>query len=126
LIAIVNTSNEPYEWTHDGFIYGPIAPGQIWEGPDVCAQHALKRSWVLDEEGIPTYQRVELLENVKNDKERFEALIGYKCPFIVSGDCQAKPFTTKDALRKHLEEHFAAAKGDDLDSVLASPNAKKR
>jgi len=104
----MNTSNKPYEFTWDGGHYGPIMPGQIVDYPDDMANHCMKRSTVLFQDGdmmgdIDYYQMVPL-DSVDPKKVRDNAL--YECPLVASGQCNAKSFASMAELKAHLDGHW--------------------
>ncbi len=110
MTKIINVSKEPYEWQFDGKIYGPIAPGEIVDMPDEIANHAVKRSVVLDHDpdsmtvGDPIDTKVKYLSELS--KDQIKEITLYPCSLVQSGQCSVKPFKTMDELRKHMESHW--------------------
>lgn len=107
-MKIINTSNEPYEFTYDGGHYGPIIPGQIVDYPDAMAHHAIKRSVVMfdgdDEQcGNPNYYRMQPLNEV--DPKKVKEIAVFECPFRNTG-CNIGPLKSMDELQAHLNSHF--------------------
>jgi len=103
-LKIINTSDKPFEWTFNGEIFGPLAPGQIADFPNEVALHAIKRGVVLDDTGDFIKYRVESLDSVSNEKIR--DIAQYECPFAVTNQCDAKPFKNVKDLKAHLESHW--------------------
>jgi hypothetical protein len=108
-LRIVNTGKEPYEWTFDGKIFGPLQPGEVKDYPFDVANHAITRSAVRDEIGNAIVYTVKTLGEVKQDPELFQRIVTYSCPFVESEQCTAPPFRSLDALRAHMEKHFDSA-----------------
>ncbi len=131
-MKIVNTSDKPYEWTFDGYIWGPLGPGDVGDYPLEVAMHAIRRSVINDDEGQPVGYRCELLDSLKTDRGRFNDIVAYPCPFKSIGDCDAAPFKTKGELKVHLELHWdASAKNpredsDRVDLIGSIPAPQRR
>ena len=100
LKKIINTSNKPYEFTWDGGHYGPYMPGQIVELPDNVANHAIKRSVVLDDTGGVLDFQMQELSAVSREKVKEIAM--FECPFVASGMCNEPASKTSDELWAHL------------------------
>ena len=124
-MKIINVSDEPYEWTFNSQNYGPIKPGEIWEGEDEIARHALKRSAIVDELGEVAGWRCEALGALS--KERIKELAAYPCPWTLSNQCSADPFKNIDDLRKHMDLHWGmvAIPQPSEDIVAALSNMQK-
>ena len=107
-MKIMNTSNKPYEFTWDGGHYGPYAPGAILDLPDEIANHAVKRSAVLFQEGDMSgdiaYYQMEYLHNV--DRKKVNEISLYDCPLKASGQCDEKAFSTMAELKAHMDTHW--------------------
>lgn len=103
-MKIINVSDKPYEWTFDSCNYGPLNPGEILDLSYENAVHAVKRSFIMDDEGMPMGQRVQFLDSV--DKSLVSEIVTYICPMVHSGQCNAKPFPSMDALRAHIDGHL--------------------
>jgi hypothetical protein len=89
--------------------FGPLKPGEIMDLPLECAEHAHKRSTVIDDEGNIETFRVELLDSVKANPEWLKKIATYPCPFASTGQCDVSPFHDLKLLRAHLDEHFGKA-----------------
>lgn len=109
-MKIINVSKLPYEFTWDGFNFGPIAPGEIQEFPDDMAAHAIRKSAVLDEDGNVETYRVESLARVQHDLAWLKSVATYPCPFAATGQCGEEPFRDIEALKIHLDFHFLGKK----------------
>jgi len=107
-LKIMNTSNKPFEFTWDGSPFGPIKPGEIVDYPDPVANHAVKRSAVLFQEGDQSgdidYFQMEYLHNV--DKKKIVETALYECPLKASGQCDEKAFNTMAELKAHMDTHW--------------------
>lgn len=124
MTRIVNTSNEPFEFQFDGVVYGPYAKGDPVDLPWEVAMHGIKRSQYLDGMGNPLGFRMSLLEEAKLDPKFSKEILVYECPLVRAGECTAKAFKSVDALRAHMEEHWAAdAKQADL--LAQAENSQK-
>ena len=98
----MNVSKEPFEWTCDSRIYGPLQPGEMREVPDHVGAHGVNRSMILDDIGEPTGQyRLKPVNAVQGSPE-FERMVKYPCSM-----CQAGPFGKSDLERHMMETHFA-------------------
>lgn len=122
-MKIINVSNKPYEWTFDSANYGPIMPGQIVDLPSEVAHHAIRRSEErkydeFDEEVISF--RVQAVAAV--DKSKLVKIVTYECPFSATGQCSDTRFESMDALRAHMETHWAST---PVDPVMASQGVQK-
>ncbi len=105
-MRVVNVSKEPYEWTYDSGIYGPVAPGEVREFPDDAASHGLRKSEVLDELGNPTgVYRMVPASSVPS--ARLEEFAQFRCSLCNEG------LFRKDELKAHMmESHFAEKGGE--------------
>ncbi|HCV42400.1 MAG TPA: hypothetical protein DGH68_02880 [Bacteroidetes bacterium] len=112
-MRVVNVDDKPYEFCFDAQVFGPYAPGTIVDLPDAVAAHAIKRSVVLDDEGVFVRAKMEYLNDMKADPERYKAIITYDCPFVASEQCNMKGFKNLDELRTHLESHWGKPEVDD-------------
>ena len=122
-MKIINVSNEPYFWTFDSGNYGPVLPGQIWEGIEEIARHALKRSAIVDEFGEVASFRME--EVGAMSKERIREFAAYPCPFTQSNQCNTKPFRSIDDLRRHMESHWGSEPEQTILTGLESSTTAK-
>jgi hypothetical protein len=104
-LRIINTGDQPFEWTFDGKIFGPLLPGEAKSFPDEIANHGIIRSAVRDDMGNAIDYTVKTLGEAKQDP-RFQEIVTYTCPFVETEQCKAPPFRSLDALRAHMEKHF--------------------
>jgi hypothetical protein len=126
-VRIVNTSDKPFEWSFNSVVYGPYPPGTIIDLPHAVAEHGIKRSQILDEDGNISGFKMQSLEEAKADPNKLKDLLIYNCPFGQSDQCNAKPFKNVDDLRKHMETHWAkdAAEENIFDVTPVKPILKK-
>ena len=119
MAKVINKGDKPYYFTYDGMNYGPINPGEVMEIERKLAEHAIKRSWALDDEGVPDHQTIFPVESLT--PEELRATMRFSCPYV-GISCSAPAFKTLEALREHLDEHMT----DPLDGVvLDAPPAVK-
>jgi hypothetical protein len=112
-VRVVNVDDKPFEFCFDAAVFGPYAPGTIVDLPDHIAVHAIKRSVVLDDEGVFVRNKMEFLSDMKGDQERMQRIITFDCPYVASEQCNMKGFKTTDELRAHLETHWGKPEVDD-------------
>lgn len=101
-MRIVNISDKPFEFMFDATSFGPFGPGQIVDLPDEIAMHGVKRSMIIDEEGITVGQKMDYVSSV--DSATLKKIVTYDCPMVLSGQCKAKGFKSLDDLKAHMEQ----------------------
>jgi hypothetical protein len=123
-VRVINTSDKPFEFSFDSVVR-VMAPGQVFDFPVEIAQHAIKRSKVLDEMGNIIGFQVQTLEELGQDQSKMRSILSYECPFKVSGQCDAQPFKHENDLRAHLESHWATKpKEPEKEDLFAEINPK--
>ena len=105
-MRIVNVGSEPFEWTYNSGIYGPVAPGEVREFADDVAAFGVKKSEQLDDLGNPT--GVFRLSPVSSMSARhLEEFAQFRCSLCDKG------LFRKDELKAHMmESHFAERVAD--------------
>lgn len=114
-MKIVNVGNVPYFWTYDGFNQGPLQPGEVVELDEPMALHAIKRSQILEPE------TGELLGySVRDAADVDPGTFKIRCPFSVTENCKAQPFSTTVDLLAHIEkEHSQKPKRKGIQDHLS-------
>jgi hypothetical protein len=114
-MKIVNTSEKPFEFTFDSCNYGPIPPGGVVDLPEDVANHALRRSLIIDPlDGAPMGYRLEPLDAL--NKDRRQGLAIYVCPLVAINECHAPSMSTVDELMSHMQRHQSPA-GKNMGNV---------
>jgi hypothetical protein len=112
-IKVINNSDKPYEFTFDGGNYGPFAPGEIIDLPAEIANHAVKRSAVVDPDfGDVIDHRMAYLHELT--QEQIQKIAVYECPFVMTNQCKVSAFKSSDELRVHMESHWGVSAAPPL------------
>ncbi len=107
-LKIVNVSDKPFEFTFNGLNWPAIPPGGMAEYPEDMARHALRKSEIMDDVGMPAGRRLEVLSvATQTEKDRMNKILVFTCPFQEIDNCKEQPMT-REQLVAHLGKHKAA------------------
>ena len=107
-MKVVNVSDKPYEVMFDAKVVATMLPNEVYEFDDRVAEHAIRKSAVLDDEGQEVDFRVKRIDEVDSKSLRL------RCPLVEIGECKMKG--TFSNLRE-LQEHMATHKSSGVTPV---------
>ena len=93
-----------------------IPPGGMADYPEEIARHAIKRSEIHDETGMPVGYKVQLFQAASAaDREALEKILVFTCPFQEIDNCKEGPMS-RDKLTEHMQKHRAARSASTKES----------
>jgi hypothetical protein len=107
-VKIVNVSDKPFEFTYGGLNYPAIPPGGYADYPEDIARHALRKSEILDDTGMPEGRRLEVYgAGSQADQEKMNKKLVFTCPFAEIDNCKEGNMS-REQLVAHLQKHKTA------------------
>ena len=104
-------SDKPYEFTWDGLNFPAIPPGGMADYPEEIARHAIRKSEIHDETGMPIGYKVQLFQAATQaERERLNKILVFNCPFAEIDNCRVPPMS-REELTEHMAKHRASRSG---------------